>query len=148
MTVLDLGCGMGFFSIGMAKLVGDSGRIIAIDLQQKMLDVLMKRAGRSGVARRIQPYRCEPDDIGVHGPGDFALAFYMFHEVPKQHRFLEQLRRSLKPAAGFLLVEPAIHVRKNAFEESIAVVQSCGFLLRERPVVRLSHAALFEYANG
>ena len=38
MTVLDAGCGMGYFSIGMAKMVGDSGKVIAVDLQQKMLD--------------------------------------------------------------------------------------------------------------
>ena len=40
MTVLDVGCGMGFFSIGLAKLVGDKGCVIAADVQPKMLSVL------------------------------------------------------------------------------------------------------------
>ena len=46
MTVMDVGCGMGYFSIGMAKLVGANGKVIAVDLQQKMLDVLRRRAER------------------------------------------------------------------------------------------------------
>ena len=54
MTVMDVGCGMGFFSIAMAKMVGDSGRVIAVDLQQKMLDVLRQRATKAGVADRIR----------------------------------------------------------------------------------------------
>ena len=55
MTVMDVGCGMGYFSIGMAKLVGAAGKVIAVDLQQKMLDVMHRRARRSGVADRIMP---------------------------------------------------------------------------------------------
>ena len=52
---MDLGCGMGYFSIGMARLVGGKGKVIAVDLQQKMLDTMVKRASRSGVADRISP---------------------------------------------------------------------------------------------
>jgi 2-polyprenyl-3-methyl-5-hydroxy-6-metoxy-1,4-benzoquinol methylase len=44
MTVMDVGCGMGHFSIGMAKLVGENGKVIAVDLQQKMLNVMLKPA--------------------------------------------------------------------------------------------------------
>ena len=44
MTVLDFGCGMGLFAIALAKLVGETGKVIAVDLQQQMLDVLVKRA--------------------------------------------------------------------------------------------------------
>ena len=59
MTVMDVGCGMGMFSIAMAKMVGAEGRVIAVDLQQKMLDVLRKRAEKAGVADRIQLHKCE-----------------------------------------------------------------------------------------
>jgi ubiquinone/menaquinone biosynthesis C-methylase UbiE len=55
-TVADIGCGMGFFSIGMARIVGENGKVIAADLQKKMLDILMKRAARAGVANRITPH--------------------------------------------------------------------------------------------
>ena len=66
MTAIDLGCGMGYFSIGMAKLVGDTGKILSVDLQQQMLDTLMQRAGKAGVAGRITPLRCEENNIGSH----------------------------------------------------------------------------------
>ena len=48
MTVMDVGCGMGYFSRGMAKLVGTSEKVIAVDLQQKMLDIMLKRARGRG----------------------------------------------------------------------------------------------------
>ncbi len=87
MTVMDVGCGMGYFSIGMAKLVGADGKVIAVDLQQKMLDVMLKRARRSGVANRIIPHRCEADTIGIGKPVDFMLAFWMVHEVGDKNNF-------------------------------------------------------------
>ena len=73
MTVMDVGCGMGFFSIGMAKMVGDSGKVIAVDLQQKMLDIMLKRARRAGVAERIFPHRCEPDRLAVSEKVDLSV---------------------------------------------------------------------------
>ena len=53
MTVLDVGPGMGFFTIPAARMVGNSGRVIAVDLQEKMLKSLVKRAEKAGVAGRI-----------------------------------------------------------------------------------------------
>jgi ubiquinone/menaquinone biosynthesis C-methylase UbiE len=44
MTVMDIGCGMGYFTLGLAELVGDAGQVLAVDLQQQMLDIMMKRA--------------------------------------------------------------------------------------------------------
>ena len=88
MTVMDVGCGMGFCSITMAKIVGDSGHVIAVDLQQKMLDVLRQRATMAGVANRIRLHKCEQDRLGVDAQADFALAFMMVHEVPDQRRLL------------------------------------------------------------
>ena len=73
MTVMDLGCGMGHFSIGMAGLVGGTGRVIAVDLQQKMLDVMERRAQRAGLADRILPHLCQADDIGIEEQADFVL---------------------------------------------------------------------------
>ena len=53
MRVLDFGCGMGLFAIAMAKMVGDDGCVVAVDLQRRMLDTLKKRAAKAGVAARI-----------------------------------------------------------------------------------------------
>jgi len=79
MTVMDVGCGMGHFTIGMANLVGKDGKVIAVDLQQKMLDVMLKRARRAGVADRIRSHRCEAENIGISERVDFILAFWYFY---------------------------------------------------------------------
>jgi ubiquinone/menaquinone biosynthesis C-methylase UbiE len=97
MTVMDVGCGMGLFSIAMAKMVGDQGRVIAIDLQEKMLGVLRRRAERAGVADRIETHKCEQNHLGVDVQADFALAFMMIHEVPEQRRLLSEIHACLKP---------------------------------------------------
>ena len=91
MTVIDVGCGMGHFAIGMASLVGSTGKVFAIDLQQKMLDVMRKRANRAGVADRIVSHLCTADGIDIKIKADFVLAFWMVHEVPDQRNFFEKL---------------------------------------------------------
>ena len=47
MTVVDVGAGFGHFSIGMARLVGDAGKVVAADLQEKMLEKTLSRARRA-----------------------------------------------------------------------------------------------------
>ncbi|NTW57569.1 MAG: class I SAM-dependent methyltransferase [Nitrospirae bacterium] len=73
----DLGCGMGYFSIALAALVGDAGTVIAVDVQQEMLDRTRKRAEKAGVARCIRPVLAAHDDLGFSDPVDFVLAFWM-----------------------------------------------------------------------
>ncbi len=126
MTVMDVGCGMGFCSIAMAKLVGDQGWVIAVDLQQQMLDVLRKRAVKQGVSDRIQTHRCEADRLGIEVPLDFALAFMMIHEVPDQRRLLGEIQACLKPGGKLLVAEPKIHVPGKAFQQTIATAEELG----------------------
>ncbi len=65
-TALDLGCGMGVFSIPLARLVGPSGKVICVDLQEQMLAGVRRRAERAGVAQRIPSCtRPEPTGIGL-----------------------------------------------------------------------------------
>ncbi len=142
MVVMDFGCGMGLFSIAMAKLVGDGGRVIAVDVQQKMLDVLQSRAMKAGVADRITTHRCEADSIGLSDPVDFALAFYSAHEVPNLRRLLGEIHGCLRPDAGFLVVEPIGHVTSKDFEAMLSLAKEIGFRVQERPHVRLSRAAV------
>ena len=142
MTALDLGCGMGYFSIGMARLVGPTGRVIAVDLQQKMLDVMQKRVRRAGLAERIVLHRCPADDIGINVSVDFILAFWMVHEVPDQNRFFRQLISLLRAGGKVLIVEPKMHVSVEALEETLDIAQSCGLQCIDRPAIRLSRSAL------
>jgi 2-polyprenyl-3-methyl-5-hydroxy-6-metoxy-1,4-benzoquinol methylase len=147
MTALDIGCGMGHFSIGMAKLVGDVGKVISVDLQQKMLDKVRKRAERSGVAKRISLRLCRPDDIGVSEPVDFALTFWMAHEVTDQKRMFEHIRSVLKDGGKWMLAEPRLHTSAARFENEVGVAQESGFRVVERPAVTMSFAAVLEKAG-
>jgi 2-polyprenyl-3-methyl-5-hydroxy-6-metoxy-1,4-benzoquinol methylase len=144
MTVMDVGCGMGHFAIGMATLVGEGGKVIAVDLQQKMLDVMLKRARRTGVADRISPHRCEAGSIGISERVDFILAFWMVHEVPDQQDFFNQLRSHLVPGGKILMAEPRFHVTVKDVGASIETAQTCGLRCIGKPDIRFSLTALFE----
>lgn len=142
-TVLDVGCGMGYFSLGLARLVGPDGQVIAADLQEQMLAGLQRRAERAGLFERFQLQQSTPDQIGAREPVDFALAFWMVHEVRQPQAFLTQIYELLKPDGQFLLAEPRIHVSGKAFEETVSLAEAAGFHIIDLPTVRASRAVLF-----
>jgi cyclopropane fatty-acyl-phospholipid synthase-like methyltransferase len=144
MSVMDVGCGMGFFSIGMAKMVGDNGNVIAVDLQKKMLDIMLKRAKHAGLADRISPHLCEPDKIGILDKVNFILTFWMVHEVGNQKDFFSQLGSILAPGGKILTAEPKMHVSAEDIDKTIEIARSTGLRLQGQPAIRFSHTALFE----
>lgn len=142
MTVLDAGCGMGHFSLGMARLVGESGRVVAVDLQQKMLDVMMQRARKAGLERRIIPRRCTPAALGLEETLDFALAFWMVHEVPDAGRFFDEIHHHLKPGGHLLYSEPSFHIGANTFRDICRTALEKGFSKIGQPGIRFSRTVL------
>lgn len=144
-TVLDVGPGMGYFTLPMARMVGETGKVIAADVQQKMLSFLESRAEKVGLSQRIETLLVSHNSLGIHGQAqiDFALAFWMVHEVPDQNRFLEELTSLLKPGGLFLVAEPAIHVSRKMFQETERRMQASGFELKERPKIFMSLSGLF-----
>ena len=140
--VIDVGAGMGYFSIPLAKIVGPAGRVTAIDLQPQMLSALAKRAGRKGVLERITTHLSTPASLDHQTKVDFILAFWMVHEVPDQRGFLSELYQVLKPEGHFLVVEPKIHVSEKTFLQTLKTARETGFNLKENPKIRLSHSAL------
>jgi len=96
--------------------------------------------------RRLTLHRCEADRIGVSEAVDFVLVFYMFHEVPDQTKFLDEVGSVLKPNGRVLLVAPPFHVSKAAFEKMIRYARKAGFDLVERPKVFLGKAVLLKKA--
>lgn len=141
-TVLDVGCGPGTFSIAMAEMVGESGRIIAVDVQEEMLQILRKKSAQHGLEPRIVTHKSDPDRIGVLEKVDFALAFYMVHEVPDAESFLKEIASLLKPGGKLLVVEPKMHVSAAAFEKSIEIARRVGLRAINGPEVRFSRSKL------
>jgi ubiquinone/menaquinone biosynthesis C-methylase UbiE len=148
MTALDIGCGMGHFTIGMAKLVGVNGRVIAVDLQQKMLDRVKRRAVRGGVDDRISLRLCNVGDIGVSEQADFVLTFWMAHEVPDAKLMFGQIYAILKDGGKWLLAEPKLHTSLDRFEKVLSEAVASGFTVVARPAVTMSYAAVLEKSRG
>ena len=144
MTVLDFGCGPGFFSIDMAQMVGESGRVIAADLQEGMLQKLRDKIKGTELENRITLHKCDEDKIGITENVDFVLAFYIVHEVVNKEGLCAEIKTILKPNGQVLIVEPPFHVSKNAFEETIRKAKAAGFAEVERPKVLFNKAAVLK----
>jgi ubiquinone/menaquinone biosynthesis C-methylase UbiE len=141
MTVLEVGPGMGYFTLTLARLVGESGRVICVDIQEKMLSALQKRAAKAGLAGRIATVLADKDSLRIEsfaGKVDFALAFAVVHEVPDPARLFEQIARSLKPGAVLLFSEPTGHVTMEEFRAAVNLARSKG--LEETKVVEIKRS--------
>jgi ubiquinone/menaquinone biosynthesis C-methylase UbiE len=143
MRAMDVGCGMGYFSIAMAEMVGDKGKVLCLDLQPKMLEIAEKRARRANLNSRMAFYRSEADNLGIAEKVDFILSFWMVHEVNDQQAFFSQLRSSLDPGGKILIAEPKVHVAAGDFQQTLAVARSADLRTCGHPAIRFSRAALF-----
>jgi ubiquinone/menaquinone biosynthesis C-methylase UbiE len=140
MTIVDLGCGPGFFSIAAAEMVGATGKVIAVDLQEGMLSKVRNKIKGTKIEKRIKLHKCEESKIGVSDKVNFLLAFYMVHEVPNQESFFKEIQSILKSNGKTLIVEPKFHVSKKAFEETEELVRKLGFEVIERPKIFINRA--------
>jgi ubiquinone/menaquinone biosynthesis C-methylase UbiE len=144
MTVLDVGCGPGFFVIDMAEMVGETGRVIACDLQEGMLDIVREKITGTALEQRIRLHKCAEDKIGWTGEVDFILLFYMVHEVPNMDDLFAEIARILKPGGLVLIVEPPFHVSKADFAAMIGRAQQAGFTDAKGPKVLLSKSVILK----
>ena len=145
MVVLEPGPGMGFFTLEMARRVGPIGRVIAIDVQPRMLEGLVKRATKAGLADRIIARLSKADRLGIEdyaGKVDFALAFAMVHEVTNPVALFADIRKALMPGGRLLIAEPVGHVSSEAFKASLRQAGEAGLVLDSRPTIRRSHSAV------
>ncbi len=145
MVVLEPGPGMGFFTLELARLVGPAGRVIAVDVQPRMLASLRRRAARRALADRIETRLAGEGGLGVAdlaGRVDFALAFAVVHEVPDAAHFFAEVAASLKPGARLLLAEPFPRVSDAAFGDTLEVAARTGLRVEGRPAIASSLAAV------
>ncbi len=144
MTVLEPGPGMGFFTLDIARMVGPSGRVVAPDVQPRMIESLKRRARKAGLLDRIDARVVSPGSMELNGLGgavDFVFAFAVVHELPSAASFAEAAR-AMKPGAHLLLAEPAGHVDSAEFAEEIAAAATYGLKVVDRPTLKRSVTAL------
>ncbi len=144
-TLLDVGSGMGYFSIPMAGMTGPGGKVICLDIQEKMLRFLAKRVAKAGFSDIILPRLCSPGSLGIDdlaGRVDFIMLFAVVHEVPDRERLFRELWRSLKPGGRVLFAEPKGHESQAGFDRSIETAKNCGFTMAETLRIWRSHAVL------
>jgi len=147
MTVLDFGSAMGFFSIPLAQMVGPAGKVICIDMQEKMLARLKKRAQKAGVSAQIDARLCAQDSPGLEplaGTIDFALLFAVVHEVPARAALFAGVAAALKSRANLLLAEPKGHVSSEDFARTLAIAKEKGFVEVATPQIARSYAVLLQ----
>lgn len=149
MVVLEPGPGMGFFTLELARRVGPSGRVIAVDIQPKMIEKLKRRAERRGLSDRIDARVVPPDSMALDdldGAIDFVLAFAVVHELPDASRFFAKAARAMKPNADLLLVEPAGHVSEAEFAAQLAWAAERNLKMVDQPAVKGCLAAVLRKA--
>jgi ubiquinone/menaquinone biosynthesis C-methylase UbiE len=116
-TVCDMGCGNGFYTLPLAHLVGERGKVIAVDIQREMLGLLKDRAMADKVdnielvlGSVINP-QLEPNSV------DLVLMVDVYHEFSYPEQMLQAIRTSLKPTGRVALVEfrtedPQVPIKK------------------------------------
>jgi SAM-dependent methyltransferase len=147
MTVLEPGPGMGFFTLELAQRVGASGRVVAVDIQPRMIEGLKRRAAKARLLERIDARLAQPNSMGLNGltsAVDFVLAFAVAHELPDASSFFVEATKAMKSGAHLLLAEPIGHVSVERFDAELRAAAQAGLELVERPSIRRSHAAVLK----
>ncbi len=105
MTVCDLGCGNGFHSLPLARLIGEKGRVLAVDIQPEMLNLLRESAEREGISN-ITPILGSVFDPRLPDESvDLILLVDVYHEFSHPEQMLARMKASLKPQGLIALVE-------------------------------------------
>lgn len=141
-TVMDIGCGPGFFTFPMADLVGDNGKVVAIDLQPEMLDKISRKLNAS--EKRIVLHKSKAETLGLASDvqADFILAYYMVHETPDQLVLFTEIKQHLKSGGEILVVEPPFHVNKKEFAQTMLIAEKAGLRVVEKPKKKGGMSAL------
>jgi SAM-dependent methyltransferase len=147
--VLEPGPGLGFFTLPLARLVGSAGRVVAVDVQERMLAGLRRRARAAQLddridCRTVTSDRMDIDDLASRV--DFVLVFWMAHEVRALEPFLVACCKALAADGTLLLAEPYMHVSAAAFAATVTAAEQVGLTVTARPAISWSRAACLRHA--
>lgn len=151
MTVLEPGCGMGYFTLPMARMVGPGGKVVAVDIQPKMLSALRRRAEKAGLSSRVEARLAGPDHLALQdleGQVDVAVALHVVHEVPDPSAFFLEIRKALRPGARFFLAEPRGHVSRKKMEETLSTAEAAGYVTEKAFKIPSARCALLKKSGA
>ena len=137
MTVLDIGCGPGVFSIEIAKLLDGTGKVISVDMQEGMLEIIRKKIRGTAYEKSVVLHKCTQDSLNLKEKIDFVLLFYVVHEVPDKERLFGEILPQINKNGLIMIVEPGL-IFKNEFNRIIDHIKEKGFEEHEKPKIKLS----------
>jgi ubiquinone/menaquinone biosynthesis C-methylase UbiE len=150
MTVLEPGPGMGFFTLELARLVGDTGRVVTVDIQPKMLAGLERKLAKHALLSRVELRLAEPGSMGVKDLNqkvDFVFAFAVVHELPSASSFFAEAAAAMKQGGLLLVAEPAGHVNQGLFNSQLKFAANAGLEIAASPAIRGSRTALLRKSH-
>jgi len=148
MTVLDLGCGTGYFTLEIAKLLEKKGKVIAADVQKGMLDVLIHKLGNNELQQQIQIHNNQENTLNLTDKVDFIFAFYSFHEMKYIDSITYELQKTIKPETKILISEQKFHVSKYTFNTIVQKMENIGFEICKRPRIFLSRTVIMKIKSA
>ena len=152
-TVADLGAGSGYYSFRIAPLVGPTGRVLAIDIEPKMLEVIAERAGREHVTNIATVRSSERDPNLAPHSVDLLFMVDVYHELEYPYEVLTKVREALKPGGRVALIEyraedPEVLIKpvhKMSERQVRREMQAAGFKhVKTVRTLPLQHLIVFE----
>jgi ubiquinone/menaquinone biosynthesis C-methylase UbiE len=105
MVVVDMGAGSGYHSFRMSPLVGPSGKVIAVDIQKEMLEIIQKRMEKEGV-KNIETLLGEVNDPKLKDNSvDLILMVDVYHEFAQPYEMTQKMVKALKEGGRLVFVE-------------------------------------------
>jgi ubiquinone/menaquinone biosynthesis C-methylase UbiE len=146
-TALDIGCGPGVFSLELAKLVGATGKVVSVDMQQGMLDIIAAKIKNTEWENIITLHKCGQETIAVNTAADFVLMFYMVHEVPSKDHLFNEILPLIKQDGLLMIAEPKVVPQKD-FDEMVAKIKERRFTEYDKPKIFFSRSIVLKKHDG
>lgn len=142
MTILDYGCGPGYFTWALAKLAGENGKVFAVDLQEEMLNIAKSKISDIELSRRIIFQKCSDNSTDIKTKVDLINAFYVIHEVKNHEKIFKEFYSILNEGGILFMSEPKFHVNKEEFKNTTNKAINSGFEEEANPKIWMSRTSV------
>jgi ubiquinone/menaquinone biosynthesis C-methylase UbiE len=156
-TVCDMGCGNGFYTLPLAKQVGEGGKVLAVDIQPEMLHLLDERAKTERIENIELITGTQTDPQLAPGSVDLILLVDVYHEFSHPRQMLEAMHKALKPNGRIALAEfrledrnvPIKRLHKMSKKQILREYEASGFrLVEEFDKLPWQHLMFFSRADS